>query len=719
MKRTLKKITSIVLAAMMLVGCLSVSAFAALEEPTVEGSRTITIHGDAADRSFAAYQIFYGDVQKVNDVDSLTHIQWGASIKDPRQGGSDLSSKLIAAVRESDTLKGIFGESGDLSAEEFAGKLELLTDSDAVIEFTQILNTVLQESTWMSMNSKKSVASGDGKNYTISNLHDGYYLVVDVTKDIKAIDPQPDTYSRMLLKLVGSDTTATIKANSAPTVTKVIKDSDLNSEQYSTASIGQEKTFVLTSHVPDMTGYQKYYFVFNDTMSEGINFKEVKSVKIYATDDEGNEITTKSYTLYDKDNPGDGTTLNEQSYQLIKTVADPTSGDKSDDNHGVTTLEFILNNFIQYKSYTNYTVEVTYTGYLNQNAIVGDPSTVVNGEGQTVKNAEGNPNSVYLTYSNDPNVTDSGDKDNPDKPGSDSPVGNTETKTVYLYTAGIDLIKTDGSNGHRLAGAEFQIDGTKVFTVLTKTQTYTPVKYLTENNYTEFSQGAAEYYMKKTDGAFVKFGDFANLKAIQDDTTLVQDTVKYAYDEGTSTYSLSLTGGLYKESGADNYVVINQADSQTAYEQGYTLYTKEETVTPIVKSEKVSVKASVGENGLLELDGLGAGTYTITETKAPAGYGSLTDPIKLTISFTMPTTTSTDNRGEWKFSAVMDDGKNSALGENGAVSGKELRVVNKKGSTLPSTGGMGTTLFYVVGSCLVVGAAVVLISKKRMDGTEF
>jgi LPXTG-motif cell wall-anchored protein len=67
----------------------------------------------------------------------------------------------------------------------------------------------------------------------------------------------------------------------------------------------------------------------------------------------------------------------------------------------------------------------------------------------------------------------------------------------------------------------------------------------------------------------------------------------------------------------------------------------------------------------------------------------------------------------------MDDGKNSALGENGAVSGKELRVVNKKGSTLPSTGGMGTTLFYVVGSCLVVGAAVVLISKKRMDGTEF
>jgi LPXTG-motif cell wall-anchored protein len=47
-----------------------------------------------------------------------------------------------------------------------------------------------------------------------------------------------------------------------------------------------------------------------------------------------------------------------------------------------------------------------------------------------------------------------------------------------------------------------------------------------------------------------------------------------------------------------------------------------------------------------------------------------------------------------------------------------LRVVNLKGSTLPQTGGIGTTIFYVVGTILVLGAAVVLITRKRMSAEE-
>ena len=63
------------------------------------------------------------------------------------------------------------------------------------------------------------------------------------------------------------------------------------------------------------------------------------------------------------------------------------------------------------------------------------------------------------------------------------------------------------------------------------------------------------------------------------------------------------------------------------------------------------------------------------------------------------------------------------IGENGVVNGTteapqgvdEVKVLNQSGTELPSTGGIGTTLFYVVGGVLVVGAAVLLVTKKRME----
>ena len=63
------------------------------------------------------------------------------------------------------------------------------------------------------------------------------------------------------------------------------------------------------------------------------------------------------------------------------------------------------------------------------------------------------------------------------------------------------------------------------------------------------------------------------------------------------------------------------------------------------------------------------------------------------------------------------------VGENGVVNGTteapqgvdEVKVLNQSGTELPSTGGMGTTIFYVLGSILVVGAAVLLVTRKRMS----
>ena len=90
----------------------------------------------------------------------------------------------------------------------------------------------------------------------------------------------------------------------------------------------------------------------------------------------------------------------------------------------------------------------------------------------------------------------------------------------------------------------------------------------------------------------------------------------------------------------------------------------------------------------LVLNGLDAGTYSLEETKAPNGYNKLPDPVTVTIS---------------KEGVV-------APAENGIV-----YVSNNAGATLPSTGGMGTTLFYVIGGGLMVAAVVLLVTKKRME----
>lgn len=96
---------------------------------------------------------------------------------------------------------------------------------------------------------------------------------------------------------------------------------------------------------------------------------------------------------------------------------------------------------------------------------------------------------------------------------------------------------------------------------------------------------------------------------------------------------------------------------------------------------------SNGDKALI-LNGLDAGTYHLEETKAPDGYNKLTAPVTVTIT---------------------EEGKVNET-TNGTV-----YVSNNAGATLPSTGGMGTTVFYVVGGGLMAVAVVLLVTKKRME----
>lgn len=119
-------------------------------------------------------------------------------------------------------------------------------------------------------------------------------------------------------------------------------------------------------------------------------------------------------------------------------------------------------------------------------------------------------------------------------------------------------------------------------------------------------------------------------------------------------------------------------------------------------------------NGLAKIIGLDAGNYKLHETKAPAGYNKLKDPIDITIT------------------AELDKGENTPalkaltikVGTGAAEKGDVAKglvsttVTNNSGATLPETGGVGTTLFYVIGGVLMVGAAVLLVTRKRMNNTK-
>lgn len=113
----------------------------------------------------------------------------------------------------------------------------------------------------------------------------------------------------------------------------------------------------------------------------------------------------------------------------------------------------------------------------------------------------------------------------------------------------------------------------------------------------------------------------------------------------------------------------------------------------VAKTGETSItEITTPATGKFTIKGLDADIYYLTETKQPDGYNKLSDPVKIVIN--------------------KEDGTITIGDATKAVD--QVEVENKSGSLLPSTGGMGTTLFYIFGAILVIGSGVVLITKKRM-----
>lgn len=537
--KTVKRALALVLALTLLLA-MSATVFAANDT-----TYTITINNTTTGHTYEAYQIFAGDLAEKDGKTILSNITWGNGIT----------------------------EAGKTALGNAAEKAETLKTTDDAAAFAKAVATYLQNPT---------TSVEDTGKYTISGLKAGYYLV----KDTQA--PEDDFYSAYIMEVV-SNVEAEPKGDK-PTVDKNIKDNG-ETTKVNEASIGDTINYEVTSKVPDMASYTKYFFVLNDTMSKGLTFNNDVAVTI------------------------GGTTLDANKY----TVAYNT-----DTVSGITTIEIVIKDFINYTK--GAAILVTYSATLNQDASL-DP-------------VAGNPNKVQLTYSNNPNVDGNGDPQNPDKPGEGAPTGKTPESETKTYVTGIKLTKVDGADPSKmLTGAKFKIEGNGVKVVLVNKEVYK-----------ETSDGT--YYMLKN-------GTYTDTAPI---------------DETASSY-----------------------DSTT------TKYKKVTAVTKDTVNTKVNATGYVDENGVLTFEGLGAGTYTITELVAPNGYNLLKAPITVEIK-----ANATFAKCEWKVTA--DD--KSVTADNNLYA---FLIENKSGAELPSTGGIGTTVFYVLGGLLVVCAGVLLITKRRMN----
>ncbi|MGN0762150.1 MAG: SpaH/EbpB family LPXTG-anchored major pilin, partial [Aristaeellaceae bacterium] len=182
----------------------------------------------------------------------------------------------------------------------------------------------------------------------------------------------------------------------------------------------------------------------------------------------------------------------------------------------------------------------------------------------------------------------------------------------------------------------------------------------------------------------VSYGDSNNIKYTPDSQTKTYtwdvDVFKYTKNGETETALAGATFTLSKIADGSNPIAL-VSEGNNVYRVAKTGETG--TVTEI----------TTDTTGKFTIKGLDSDTYYLTETAAPAGYNKLAGPVTIVIN---------------------NEGK--TLVDNTVV--EEVKVLNQTGTELPSTGGIGTTVFYVVGGLLVVGAFILLVSKRRVGAEK-
>lgn len=179
-----------------------------------------------------------------------------------------------------------------------------------------------------------------------------------------------------------------------------------------------------------------------------------------------------------------------------------------------------------------------------------------------------------------------------------------------------------------------------------------------------------------------------------------EETTTYVWKLNVHKYTLDSTNKEVALSGA-KFVLYRMDGTDKKY---YAKLTGGKIDSWVTNQSDATTLETSGEGDIL-IEGLNEGTYYLEETEAPAGYNKLTEPIEVKITATTSVTSGSEtvqykNLSESSYTPATD---------------ATVKVLNKAGTQLPSTGGIGTTLFYVIGGVLMAVAAVLLVTKKRMN----
>lgn len=291
-------------------------------------------------------------------------------------------------------LTGVTDENVNDKANDYVSKL---TGNDLVAFATKASNWAQTTTNHITANATATVsknAATDGKyTATFTGLDYGYYVVAVPGATLANASGQYAT----LVSVGSANVNASIKGD-LPTVDKKVQ-VDGTGKDATDAKIGDTLTFTLTSTIPDMSAYNTYTFNFKDTLSKGLTFGQVNSVKV-----------------------GD-TTLTKDTDYTVST---------SKDSQNNTLLTVAMKDFkTKQQANAGKKITVTYTATLNKDAVVG---------------GHGNTNSATIQYSNNP---------------STGGTGESEPSKVRVFTYGFTVDKytgdeyTDGAA--RLAGAKFTL----------------------------------------------------------------------------------------------------------------------------------------------------------------------------------------------------------------------------------------------------------------------
>ena len=491
MKKLVSRFMAILMAMVMILS-MSMTAFAAEDSTRLTGTGKLTVNNTVEGKTLDLYQIFTATKNEAGNVAYTLNPEYEGFFKANVNGASELTGEALSE-----------------KAYEYV-KTQVGKDGKNGVNFAKAMLTWILSNTSAVDATHKTVTTATGST-EIANLAYGYYVVYPLgATDTSAAPGTGQDYTSVASLVSVTDTNATVNMKSNyPTVVKKV-----NGKNADDVNIGDTVTYTLTSKVPDMTGYTSYVFNFKDTLSAGLTFKEITSVKV------GDTTITKVDAGQEANN----------TYTLTKAGQNIT----------ITMNNFLDSN----KDNTGKEIKVTYTATLNKNAVTG---------------FDANKNSATIEYSNKPGTTDKGE---------------SEPSIVDVHTFNFTIFKyyLKGADKTELANAEFELykanaegtaadenakinivdEGKGVYRQATadeaKATDFTSAKIVSDADGKVLVKGldAGTYYLRETkapEGYNKLLSDIkVEIKPVYDETTgkLTSYSVDYTYN-GKTTNGAAIT----------------------------------------------------------------------------------------------------------------------------------------------------------------------------------